>query len=485
MKKIYHYITVFIVVLGGGYSVASCSGDLVDLNNDPKTYTEAKPGALFLSGQKGLADTYSSAGVSVAPFRVLSQVWTQTDYSGEARYNLLSVNSSAGWWKQLYTTSLINFKHAKAQYIKDTEDTDVLKNALAIIDILEVYNYYLLVNTYGDIPYTEALQDNTPFPKYDDAKTIVLDLINRLDAAISNLDINHASVGNADQIYAGDVAKWRKFAATLKLKAALLIYSVEPQLAKTKAEQAIAAGILESNSDNALFKYDGAVTGNSNNVWYTLVFSTRRDYSPTQFFIDRLEQANDPRLGLLFAKDISDGYSGGKAGEGNDYTALSPLSATWLTQTRPVNLLDYAEAEFLLAEALERGITVSGTAKEHYENAIKASIVYWGGDATTADNYVSTEPAIQYASANWKEKIGYQRWIAFADRAWDAWTEIRRLGHPDIDALSPPTGAESNLPQRLIYPTAEENSNSANWTNAAAKITGGHDVVSATLFWHE
>ena len=41
--------------------------------------------------------------------------------------------------------------------------------------------------------------------------------------------------------------------------------------------------------------------------------------------------------------------------------------------------MDYTEAEFLLAEAVERGFSVGGTAEEHYNNAVRSSIVYWGG----------------------------------------------------------------------------------------------------------
>ena len=45
----------------------------------------------------------------------------------------------------------------------------------------------------------------------------------------------------------------------------------------------------------------------------------------------------------------------------------------------------------------------------------------------------------------YKQKIGIQKWISLADRGWDAWTEIRRLGYPNIDKISPPIGAASAL----------------------------------------
>ncbi|MDR0542047.1 MAG: SusD/RagB family nutrient-binding outer membrane lipoprotein [Dysgonamonadaceae bacterium] len=476
MKKIYRYTLLLLVGLLA-YSVSSCD-DLTGLNNDPKHYTEAKPAALFLSGQKNLADVYGTASAGTAPFRVISQIWTQNSATEESKYNLAVITNTGSWWTQLYAKVLSNLKQAKGGYAKEAGS----QNAVAIVDILEVYTYYLLVNTYGDIPYFDAVTDHTPFPKYDDAKTVVLDLIHRLDADIANLDATQSSIGSADQIYGGDVVKWRKFAATLKLKAAVLIAKADAQTASAKALEAVATGVFAANSDNALFKYDGAVTGNSNNVWYTLVFSGRHDYSPAQFFIATLQQRNDPRMDLLFAKNAAGGYSGGIAGQDNDYTALSPLSAAWLDPKRPVNLLDYSEAEFLLAEAAARQIAVGGTPEEHYKKAVKASILAWGGSETVADDYLN-EPSIQYATATWQEQIGYQKWIAFADRAWDAWTEIRRLGYPDIDVISPPVGAQGKLPQRLVYPSSEQTSNSVNWKKAVEQIQGGKDVVSVNLFW--
>ncbi|MDR3340478.1 MAG: SusD/RagB family nutrient-binding outer membrane lipoprotein [Candidatus Symbiothrix sp.] len=477
MKKIFYYIVFVITSLG--YN--SCS-DLSDLNKDPKSYVTVKPEALFLSGQKSLADTYSSTSASVAPFRVLSQIWANNVYTDESRYLLSVKDSPGGWWKSIYTTSLVNLKHSKEVYTTSFINANVLKNNLAIIDIIEIYDYYLLVNTYGDIPYTEALKENNPFPKYDDAKTIILDLLNRLDTDIANLDPAYASLGNADQIYNGNVTRWKRFAATLKLKTALLLIDVEPELAKNKALEAVSSGVFESSDDDALFKYDGASVTNSNPVWQTIVQAASTGYSPTQFYISTLKSYNDPRLGLQFVKDIANDYSGGIPGQGNNFAELSPLSATWLKNTRPVNLLDYAEAEFLLAEAIERGIAVGGTAEGHYKNAIKASILSWGGNESDADTYLS-EPAIQYSSANWKEKIGYQKWIAFADRNWDTWTEIRRLGYPNIDMVNPPVAANGKLPQRFYYPPVEQTSNPANWSDAVSKIPGGQDVVSAKLFW--
>ena len=113
-------------------------------------------------------------------------------------------------------------------------------------------------------------------------------------------------------------------------------------------------------------------------------------------------------------------------------------------------LLSYSEIEFDLAEAVERGYTVTGTAMEHYDNAVTASILYWGGTAADATTYLAL-PTINYltATGTWKQKIGIQKWIALYNLGWDAWTEIRRLDYPQIIA---PLSALSAFPVRYTYP---------------------------------
>ncbi len=85
---------------------------------------------------------------------------------------------------------------------------------------------------------------------------------------------------------------------------------------------------------------------------------------------------------------------------------------------------------------------------------------------------------------DYKQKIGYQQWIAFANRGWDAWTSIRRLKQPNIDAISPPVGAITQLPLRFYYPTTEQSANPLNWAAAVKAMSGGtSDDVKTKLFW--
>lgn len=477
-RKIYAIIALAIGLF------TSCN-DFNELNDDPKSSVNVPPNTLFLAGQKNLVDLYTTINWTSSPFRVLSQTWTQTSYMNEAQYQFVNNNAPGGWWNRIYTTALVNLAEAKGLYANENTSEAVRKNKELITDILEVYAYSLLVNTYGDIPYSEALNREIPFPKYDDAKTVTYDLLARLDTDINGLNISAGSFGSVDQIYGGNVTLWKKFAASLKLKLSLLIADVDASTASAKAQEAIAAGVFTSNNDNAKFRYISGVVANSNPIWQDIVNGTSSVYyAPSALFVNTLATFNDPRLSILFDQDPSGGYSGAVPGEGGVNQNLSKFSRFWLAADAPGVLLDYAEVAFLLAEAAERNISAGNSAEYYYKAAVTASIIDFGATEADATEYLA-QSQVDYnqAGGDWRQKIGTQKWLAFANRNWDSWTEIRRLGHPNLDVLSPPVNAISKLPLRFYYPPEEQNSNSAHWKEAVGKLSGEEDVVSAKLFW--
>jgi hypothetical protein len=492
MKKL--LITIFSVCA----LFVSCTKHITDLNVNPKGPSSNIPAtALFLQGEKSLADVYTTTSVSTAPFRVLAQSWTENNYVYEAQYNLAAYQSPDGFWNYIYagppytpglvppgTGVLNNLAAAKLAWPSQEAHPDVLRNDLIICDLLEIYAYDLLVATYGDIPYTQAENTATPFPKYDDQKTVYYDLLTRLDTCIAGLNTSAAAMDVADQMYGGNTAAWLKFAATLKLKMAMLIANTDPTTAAKKVQEAVTTGVFTSNADNALFSYDKSSPTNSNPVWNALVFSGRHDFDPAALLVNTMDSLSDPRVPLYFTQDPNGAYSGGIPGAGNGYGVFSDYTAPMQKPDYPGDILDYSQTEFWLAEAVERGITISGTAESHYDNAITASIEFWGGTAGQAATYLAN-PLVAYTTAGgtWQQRIGWQSWIALYNGNWDTWTEIRRLGYPNIDVVSPPIGAHGNLPLRYTYPTNEQTSNSVNWKAAAQALPGGVDVVSAKLFW--
>ncbi|RYZ33761.1 MAG: SusD/RagB family nutrient-binding outer membrane lipoprotein, partial [Sphingobacteriales bacterium] len=265
----------FIVsILVASLLLASCKKDLTSLNNDPKNPPMVAASSLVTNAERGLVRTLSSSNVNLNIFRLLVQHWQETTYLGESRYDLNTRNIPQGVWTALYRDVLKDLQEAKRLIPEQVQDADVRDNQLAVVDILQVYTYYYLVNTFGDIPYTEALDINNVFPAYEDAETIYADLLTRINADIAAINTAADGLGNADIIYGDDMQAWLKFANSFKLKMGMTIADVNGAQAETMVESAYAGGVFTSNADNATFDFL-ASPPNTNPIWEDLVQSGR------------------------------------------------------------------------------------------------------------------------------------------------------------------------------------------------------------------
>ncbi len=475
-----NYIFIFITILS-----FSCTKDISSYNDVTKSATTAPPPTLFSNAVRGLADGLTSANVNTNVFRFTVQHWAGTTYQDEPNYDFTTRNIPQAWFTRMYRDVLVDLEESKRLIPSDITISDLTKtNQIAIADIMQVYTYAVLVNTFGNVPYTEALDFNNLFPKYDDAKTIYDDLLKRLEADIAAL--NPAGNGfskNADVIYgtvAGEadrVKAWIKFGNSLMVRMAMIIADVDAAKAKALVEKAD-AGAFSSAADNAIFKYQ-PTTPNTNPIWVDLVQSGRQDFVICDTIMKKMQALNDPRISLFFKPNAAGVYIGGKTGSNNTYADFAKPNDKIIDPAFPSLLLDYTEIEFYRAEAIERGFAIAGTAEAHYNNAITASIKGWGGSAADADAYLANpEVAFTSAKGEYKEKIGTQKWIALFNRGFEGWTEVRRL---DFPALKNPPTAKSGFPNRFTYPTNEQTLNGQNYKAAAAAIGG--DKVETKLFW--
>lgn len=471
MKKILIYSGLVCILL------SSCKKDLTSLNIDPKNPTAVPGYTLFTYAQKNLSDNLASPSVNLNIFRLIVQGWTETTYTDESNYDLDTRNIPQNWFHTFYRDVLRNLEDARALIPGEVADPVQRKNQIAIVDVLKVYSYHYLFTTFGDVPYSQALDLNNTQPKYDDAKTAYTALMTTLNGAIANFAAG-SSFGSADIIYGGDIAMWKKFANSLKLKMALVMADYDAAAAATAAGAAQASGVFTSNGDNAKFQYLGAPP-NTNPIWVNLVQSGRKDFVATNTIVNMMKTNNDPRIPFYFTTDAASGYSGGIPGANNNYATFSKPSTKITAETFPYTMMDYSEVEFLLAEAAARGFAgVTGTAATHYTNAVTASITDWGGSGVDAATYLA-QPAVVYNPANYKQSIGTQAWLAMFDRGHDAWTEWRRL---DFPVLVAPSTALSVIPKRFTYAVSEQNLNKTNYNTASSAIGG--DVV-ATKLWFD
>lgn len=472
----------------------SCVDDVTSLNKNPKAYqTGTVPGETFFSNAtRNLVDVvvYGTTPANVSPgmtFKILAQQFAEATYFDASSYNLVNVGN--GLWITLYRDVLLDYKEAKMIIAENPGlFPEVAQNKLAIIEILEVYTYSIIANTYGDLPYSgavdsnlksEALDPDNITPAYDDAAAVYNDLFVRLDAAIGLLLEGEDSFGGADLIYGGDVAAWKKFAYSLKLRMAMTLADVNPTLSKSAAEAA-APFVFTSNDDNALLQYL-EITPNTNPIWVGLIQSQRFDYVASNTLLDFMQESDidDPRIPFYYTTDKAGGYSAGTYGKGNSYDIFSHPGDGITQTTTPGVLLDYSEIEFYLAEAVARNYTVGGTIESHYKKGIEASIDYWGGDSSDEAAFLA-DLSVAFATAEGTslEKIARQKYIALFNRGLEAWTEYRRFDFPKFNEPPVPNG---DFPIRFTYPNSEQTANGENYTLAAQAIGG--DVVTNRVFW--
>ncbi len=478
-RNIFSYIKFLVPLLA--LSV-SCKKDITSLNTNSKVATNVQGLTLFSNAEKAFADAMTTPNVNTNIFELISQYWAETTYPQESQYDLGNRNIPLNWWNTWYRDVIEDLDRSIMLMRQEQADPSLLpeqkiayQNRIAIAQILKSYSFSVLVNTYGNIPYKEALMGSlNTTPVYDDQKTVYYALLDSVDAAITQLDPSGGSFDNADLIYGGDVAAWTKLANSIKLKMGITIADYDAAKSKSIVESA-APNVFTSNDDNALLKYT-TTPPNVNPVWTNLVQSGRNDFVIANTFVDTLNARSDPRRQFYFTS-VSGNYVGGIYGNGNKYSNFSHVSTKLREADYPAIIFDYAEVEFLLSEAAARGFNVGGTAAEHYINGVTASIEFWGGDATDAATYLA-KPINTFDAVNWKKSLGVQTWIAYFTRGYDAWVNWRRLDYPQLNA---PSLALTAIPVRYTYPATEPNLNKSNY-DAAATAVGG-DLVTTKVFW--
>gem|GEM_PF-6458583 len=352
--------------IGLAVLLSACTEKLEDMNVDVKNATTASPesffGASVLNLARLMGQNFSGPSVDM-PVGVglyLSQQLTNATHTTEPRY-FYDGNTD---WDFVYKSVLRNLYEAEkllvAEQANGGENLEIA-NKLASIAILKVYTYTVLVDIFGNVPYSQALDVDNVTPVYDDAESVYLDLIERLNQAIAALDASVASFGDYDLLYNGDVSKWQKFANSLKLRFGLKVIDVLPELGSTLATEAIEAGVFSGNEDNAVFHFLSSPP-NNHSLWVVLVQNPRLFYVGAKPFVDLMNAYEDPRRAVYFSR-LNGGFVGGQIGLVLNYNSYSHLGDYFHRPDLPCILLDFSNVSFLLAEAAERGIAGGTDAK--------------------------------------------------------------------------------------------------------------------------
>ncbi len=368
-----------------------------------------------------------------------------------------------GYYQYVYTSQ--DFDQAWANLFTSTlENDDALMklsdgrgyNAYSgIARILRAYALQLAVDTWGAIPYSEALKGATNLqPKYDNDKalydTITL-LLTTAGNQLSNANAGTLTPGAEDVVYGGNSAKWIKFAHAIQAR----IY-----LHQSKGDAAMAGNALKEialsftgNPDNA--QYIFGATETSANPWYQFN-QQRTDISFSGGGVAaKMIALKDPRLPILIDTTTASGHDG--------LLYYGQISS-------PVEFVTYDELLFASAEATLRSSGNIATAEGYYRNAIQANMQKLGVGNADITTYLNANGKLPAGTDAAIAQVAAQEYLALYLNP-EVWTLWRRTNVP---ALTPVTGA--NVPRRLLYPQTEYSYNSAN-------VPGSVTLFSPQVFW--
>ncbi|RLD73448.1 MAG: hypothetical protein DRI87_03905, partial [Bacteroidetes bacterium] len=354
--KIIKYLTVILALIVG---ITQCK--LPD-NVNPKRATSVPVETLFTNAEVALFNMIDDVNVNRNVLRLYVQYWNETTYFDESRYLMQDRQIPDNYVTRFYKDVLMDLKQAKEIVMEDDlGDPDGQRNKAAILDILMAQAWLTVVDGFGDLPYTEALQkkENTQ-PVYDDAASIYDAEIANLKAAINALGAG-SSWGSADVMYFGDNGLWKKYGASLLLRVGMRLADVSPDKAKSAVQAALDAGVYTSEDEAGFLNYVGVVP-HVNAIYNAYVVDNRKDYLPTNTIIDIMgnyDGANydlggqDPRIDNYFtlAPDTNV-YIGAVAGldGAQSYQLFSHFQDVFFEPTFPAMIIDYIEVEFWLAE---------------------------------------------------------------------------------------------------------------------------------------
>jgi hypothetical protein len=493
--------------------LSSCS-DYLDINTNPNSATNADallvlPQAIVSSAS--VSNQFNNYGLHLGGY--MANAGGFSGFGNLFNYQLVP-NDYNLLWNNTYD-NLNDYKYV----IDKTQGVDEQAYANAAAKIMTALNFQRLVDAFGDIPYTEALKNNTNLtPKYDDAATIYKDLIVKLDSAVTI--INAAQFpkslnSSSDPLFGGDMTRWKKFANTIKLRMLVRISAVPALTAYAAAQFAALDNTLGYLTDDAIVN-PGYVRDKPNPVWNSWGYQTTGAVAnssriPSQFAFGfyKGQKLTDTGRGLVIYKNFATTTPVNQLGNEVNAPTIITNYSTWYTgnfssassisnalgvlkgPSQGQVLMLLAESEFLQAEAKLKGF-LTGDYIPNFDAGITASFSYLYKEVTGAissSKNVATDVAgyktenpesylvnIKLATtpAQRLEAIITQKWIAVnMINSEEGYNEFRRTGYPvtvpggdgyhNIASMLSTSTRADKLPSRILYPLSEQSYNTANY----------------------
>lgn len=506
MKKL-----ILSVVVASAF-LTSCSNVDFGTTNENGNGTQSSDMGALLAG--AILDFSTNTGSYIAEPTLYAQYQSQVVYTTESRYS-----ESPRDWSEYYAKDLNNlneilkFLEVPSNISPYVLSQGMVENQKGVAKIFKSIVIKRVTDTWGDVPYSEALQGlDNPSPKFDRQedvyKAIIADLKAGRDLLIGNSDPN--LVG--DVLYKRDLSKWRKLANSMIMASCIQLSKKYPNASDYPAiefNNALndAAGSIVVPEDEAWFAYDS-----QNNFRNPFSQFRSEDYRLAQEFTDALRGRGAYRrtsnhvldtrvtvyatkteraLAGFFYTGLPYGYSQKSLGELNIATAttvrtqmagrFTDKDASLPFFVSSYNLLNRAEAAALgwttedptslLSQAIDASY-ISLNTKFNNPSTLGDGLAY--RNARVIDAGVSPEMLLQV--------IREEKWVALFPSGFEAWNEFRRTGVP---ALLPATDYLNNgvIPGRYNYPQTTKILNTVNYNSGVSTLLPASDNNSSKVWW--
>ncbi len=439
----------------------SCSDEIMDeIDTDPNNPTDV-PISMLMSGCT-VGTPYWVTGTTLAWYSSVFIEHTTGAHGqmrdADRRANINSQLSENSWAFQIYPRLLPDLKIIiEKGSVGGSEEGKWID--VGIAKILQAYTFLASTDTWGRIPYTEAiLGAENRKPVFDSQESIYAAMMDQLDEAVDDLQKeNISTTSGEDFIYGGDPDKWIMAAYSLKARYANRLSKRDPAGSASIALEAAANGFASPDDD---FTFDNWANDlGHENTWYQEE-NERRHHAVSVTFYGLLESLNDPRI-PLFITQVNGEYvpaPNGTSAEDQAGTIYSRITNNVIYATAPLPIMTYAELKFVEAEChLRKASPDASAALAAYVEGLDAALEQAGVETADADAYKNQPEVVPSdASGLTLEMIYAQKYIhLWPYGAVEAYAEWRRTGFPQMNN-------PFETPRRFPYPQNEISGNAEN-----------------------
>lgn len=458
---------IAVLLATGAIAWSGCTSTFDEVNTDPDRPTTVAATNILAHCLRDASDNLFDEWFDLNESLGFAGQVSKLTYTEEGYYNFRpNVNNNSWAINYLLVSNLKN--------IIDMSEAAGNKNMKAVASIFQVQIFQIITDRWRDVPYSEAAQLETiKKPRYDKQEEIYPSLLAKLKTAADELDESGDAIGTGDVLFNGDIDSWKRYCNSLRLRLAIRISKVSPDLARQTFEEILGNPakypIIVENAQNAFF-----IWGNEYPEPWADYYRQRPDeYGVSKTLVDKLKDYSDPRLPIYAEPNANGEYAGYPNGT-KAYAIVSNFSKIGKRFMRDLTgftpWFRASETYFSLAEAAKLGFNSgSETAESAYNKAVRLSMEENGVAEAAISNYLATGSG----KYNGTDKQLYdQLWLSLFKQGMEGWSLYRRTGFPLENRIAPDSYYPGHYcpPIRYCYPDTEANLNTENYKIASATI---------------